>query len=582
VDASGSAVRYEILRDDRVIATVWGTSYVDTNAPNTAKYFVRAVDATDNRSASTAGVDFVAPGVDLNLVVAGSTWKYLANGTAAMAGWTSPATSLGGWATGAASFGAALGQSTTIPVTGTTQYFAQDFSVNNLSTVASLQLRLRVDDGAVAYLNGTEIGRTDMPFGTPTASTTAWAAQTGTPGWMLFNIPKTALVAGTNRLAVEVHQAVANDVDAFFDAELKGIGTSNDTVAPSQPVLTAPSASNTAISLSWTASTDNVGVVAYVLTRNGSVISYRQPGATLDYFDQQLTPGTTYTYTVAALDAAGNLSTVATTTKSTTGVAPPTVLTLVATGATYQYAANAAAPVSGWALPATTLSGWSTGAAPLGANLGQATTIPLVGVAQYFAVDFSLTAAQVSSMGYVQLRLKADDGAVAYINGQEMYRSNMPFGAPTYQTPAWAAVTTTPGWVVLSLPANALVAGANRLAVEVHQWTANDTDGIFDADLTGYPKTSDTVAPSAPTLTSSAKTRTSVTLNWTASTDNLGVIAYRLKRGSTVITIRQGSSSRTFMDQQLTPGTSYTYSVTAFDASGNESQAGTVTVTTNP
>ncbi len=79
-----------------------------------------------------------------------------------------------------------------------------------------------------------------------------------------------------------------------------------DTTPPSVPTgLTAAVVSSTQINLSWTASTDNVGVTGYRVYRNGA-----QAGATssTSFSDTGLTASTRYTYTVAAYDAAGHLS----------------------------------------------------------------------------------------------------------------------------------------------------------------------------------------------------------------------------------------------------------------------------------
>ncbi|NJP97629.1 DUF4832 domain-containing protein [Nonomuraea sp. FMUSA5-5] len=91
----------------------------------------------------------------------------------------------------------------------------------------------------------------------------------------------------------------------------------------------------------------------------------------------------------------------------------------------------------------------------------------------------------------------------------------------------------------------------------------------------------DTSAPTTPGgLTSPSRTSTSATLSWTASTDNVGVAGYRVYRGST----EAGSTTTTsFTDTGLTPATSYTYTVKAYDAAGNTSAAAApVTVTTLP
>ncbi len=66
----------------------------------------------------------------------------------------------------------------------------------------------------------------------------------------------------------------------------------------------ADSASQTTVS--WTAGNDDVGVTAYSLSRNGTALGTT---SSLSYVDTGLTPATTYTYIVTALDAAGNEST---------------------------------------------------------------------------------------------------------------------------------------------------------------------------------------------------------------------------------------------------------------------------------
>src|SRR3954463_16036601 len=82
--------------------------------------------------------------------------------------------------------------------------------------------------------------------------------------------------------------------------------TTADTIAPSIPVsVVATAAGATTINLSWTPSTDNVGVTGYIVKRNG--IQVATPTAT-SYSDTGLSSATTYTYTVAARDAAGNTS----------------------------------------------------------------------------------------------------------------------------------------------------------------------------------------------------------------------------------------------------------------------------------
>jgi hypothetical protein len=90
-----------------------------------------------------------------------------------------------------------------------------------------------------------------------------------------------------------------------------------DTQAPTAPTnLVATAVNSTQISLTWTASSDNVGVAGYKVFRGGSQIGTSSSSA---YSDTGLSSGTTYTYTVTAHDAASNTSTQSTPASATTG-----------------------------------------------------------------------------------------------------------------------------------------------------------------------------------------------------------------------------------------------------------------------
>jgi hypothetical protein len=105
----------------------------------------------------------------------------------------------------------------------------------------------------------------------------------------------------------------------------KGGGT--DTTPPSQPQnLTAAAVSRTQVQLSWDASTDNVGVTAYDIYRDGSLLASPAPPA--GYLDQAAQPGTTYSYSVVARDAAGNASQPS----NTASVTTPTDTTMFSDG----------------------------------------------------------------------------------------------------------------------------------------------------------------------------------------------------------------------------------------------------------
>ncbi|WP_232731487.1 GEVED domain-containing protein [Tenacibaculum sp. SZ-18] len=88
----------------------------------------------------------------------------------------------------------------------------------------------------------------------------------------------------------------------------------------------------------------------------------------------------------------------------------------------------------------------------------------------------------------------------------------------------------------------------------------------------------DTQAPSQPSnLQASAVTQTTATVSWNASSDNVGVTGYEVFRGSTSLGTITGTSANL---TGLLANTSYTVSVRAKDAAGNQSNAGSVTFTT--
>lgn len=84
-------------------------------------------------------------------------------------------------------------------------------------------------------------------------------------------------------------------------------GGGPDIIPPSQPQnLTATTNANGQVQLAWDGSTDNVGVTAYDIYRNGALLTSSAPPP--GYVDQNVEPNTTYSYYVVARDAAGNSS----------------------------------------------------------------------------------------------------------------------------------------------------------------------------------------------------------------------------------------------------------------------------------
>ncbi|MFB9330038.1 fibronectin type III domain-containing protein [Paenibacillus aurantiacus] len=123
-------------------------------------------------------------------------------------------------------------------------------------------------------------------------------------------------VSSTGWLIIAAHR-----FNPFTGTYLTGGGVGGDTTSPSVPAnLTSPSKTSTSVSLSWTASTDNVAVTGYDILRNGSVVG-SSTGTT--YTDTGLSANTAYTFAVKAKDAAGNASAASSSISVTTSSSSP-------------------------------------------------------------------------------------------------------------------------------------------------------------------------------------------------------------------------------------------------------------------
>lgn len=83
---------------------------------------------------------------------------------------------------------------------------------------------------------------------------------------------------------------------------------------------------------------------------------------------------------------------------------------------------------------------------------------------------------------------------------------------------------------------------------------------------------SDATTPSVPTgVTANANSSAQVTVSWNASTDNVGVASYRVRRNGANLTAATAVTGTSFIDNTVSPSTSYSYTVSAVDAAGNRS-----------
>ena len=121
--------------------------------------------------------------------------------------------------------------------------------------------------------------------------------------------------------------SLASDYTGLGIAYYNSMVSPPDTVTPSIPTNLAGSAVSTNANLSWTASTDNIGVAGYNIIRNGVWVANSEATT---YTDSGLATSTTYNYQVQAFDLAGNTSlSSATVAVSTVYTIPPTAPTNV-------------------------------------------------------------------------------------------------------------------------------------------------------------------------------------------------------------------------------------------------------------
>jgi hypothetical protein len=193
-------------------------------------------------TAATTGLGFglSVPDGSVTLINQGSSWNYLDDGTDQGTAWRGNAFDDSLWAFGPAELGYGDGGEATVlgygPNAGNkyvTSYFRHDFDVNNVWAFTDLTINLRRDDGAVVYLNGQEIARSNMPPGVVNFNTYASSTVGGGNETAFFPFvvdPTGILLEGGNVLAVEIHQGAPTSSDISFDLELIGDTSTSDLI----------------------------------------------------------------------------------------------------------------------------------------------------------------------------------------------------------------------------------------------------------------------------------------------------------------------------------------------------------------
>jgi chitodextrinase len=369
---------------------------------------------------------------------------------------------------------------------------------------------------------------------------------------------------------------------------------SPDITPPSVPTGLAGTATiSTTVNLTWTAATDTggSGLAGYRIYRAGAQIG---TSSTTSYSDATTAGTTTYSYTVAAYDHAGNVSAQSSAVNVTT---PDTIAPSVPTGLV------AAAP-SSTLVNLTWTTDTDTGGSGLagykvyrgGAQIGTSATASYSDTTVSGTTAYAYTVAAYDHAGNTSAK-----SAAVNITTPDTIAPSVPTGlaasAPASGTVnlSWTAATDTGGSglagykiyraaVQIGTSASASYSDTTTLGTTSYTYTvaAYDNAGNTSAQSTAASVTTpDTIPPSVPSgLTAAAPASGTVDLTWTATTDTggSGLAGYKVYRAGAQI----GSSATASYSDTTTLGTtSYTYTVAAYDNAGNtSSQSSGVSITT--
>jgi chitodextrinase len=369
---------------------------------------------------------------------------------------------------------------------------------------------------------------------------------------------------------------------------LKTAVTPADTVAPTTPTgLSASVASSSQINLAWAASTDNVGVTGYRVYRAGTLLA--TVGAVTAYQDAGLAPSATYSYTVQAVDAAGNASAQSAAASATTPAAADTTPPSTPVGVAAAAASFSQINLSwGASTDNVAVIGYRVyRGGSLLATVGAVTAYQDAGLSPATAYSYTVQAIDAAGNASAQSAPASATTPAA----PDTAAPSIPTGLTATATSSsqislsWTASTDNVavtgyrvyrgGALLVTLGAVTSLQNTGLTPSTSYSYTvqAVDAAGNASAQSTAASATTlasaDTTPPSVPTgLKGTAVSSTQINLSWRASSDNVGVAGYTVYLNNAILANVTGTS---YKHTGLTPGTTYAYRVSAFDAAGNSS-----------
>jgi hypothetical protein len=243
------------------------------------------------------------------------------------------------------------------------------------------------------------------------------------------------------------------------------------------------------VALSWPAVAGASAYQVYRGTVSGGPYAEVAAGLTNPWFlDTNLVNGTTYYYVVSARSGSRAESADSPEVSAT----PTAGVRLVPAGSVWKYLDDGSNPGTAWRGTNFNDAAWKSGPARLGyGGDGEVTTVSYGpdANAKYITTWFrhTFTVTDPAVITNLTVRLQRDDGALVYLNSNEVFRSNLPTGAISHLTLAATTVSDAAEqtWYSTNVTPGLLRRGSNVLAVEVHQVNATSSDLGFDLELVG-------------------------------------------------------------------------------------------------
>jgi predicted alpha-1,2-mannosidase len=287
--------------------------------------------------------------------------------------------------------------------------------------------------------------------------------------------------------------------------------TTNDSSTESIELTTATNEDGE-VSLSWSGISESAQTLTIrYRTTDGdwNILASGVDANATDYTAANLTAGVTYEFQVIEVDSDGIYSVYSNTDSiEAESTNADTTSILIETESNWFYLDDGSNQGTAWTETSYDTSTWSSGPAPLGYGDGdEATTISYGDDSDnkhptsYFRHNFELSADEIATIGLLKLAVQRDDGMVVYLNGVEIARDNMDYESFDYQSYATGVVDgdNEDTYFEYYVEPDALLAGTNVIAVEVHQQRSNSSDVSFDLNLEAVTSADTTVITTGDT-----------------------------------------------------------------------------------